>query len=205
VPAEPPGFRRPAPYDPPMTFTVDDLGELASLAAEAWRSADGGDWSAPAGTLDWSCARTAAHAVDAVLAPALFLASRRADDYPPFGPVPVTGGTAADVADGVETAARVLAAVMAAAPPGSEAVIWRRPRPERRPATDFPPRAGLELVLHGHDVCTGLGVGFEPPAALCDRLRRHAAGWPHWRSPGWSPPTLAGEPWADLLRASGRA
>ncbi len=53
-------------------------------------------------------------------------------------------------------------------------------------------------------MAAGLGLAYEPPPALCDRLRRHTAGWPHWRTPGWSPPTLAGDPWADLLHASGR-
>ena len=52
------------------------------------------------------------------------------------------------------------------------------------------PRGGLELALHGHDVCAGLGVPFDPPTDLCERLRAHTQDWPHWSSPGWSPLTM---------------
>jgi hypothetical protein len=185
-------------------FDGDDLRLLAAGVAAAWRAGADRDWSALAGTLAWSCTRTAVHTVDTVLAPALLLASRRTDDYPPFGPVPLTATTAADLADALEVAAHVLGAVVAAAPLGTRAVIWRRPTVETRPPADFVPRGGLELVLHGHDVCAGLGISLDPPAALCERLRRHTAGWPHWSSPGWCPLALTGDPWADLLDASGR-
>lgn len=188
-----------------MGFSCDDLAELAGLVAAAWRAGAARDWSAPAGTLEWSCARTADHAVDTVVAPAFFLASRRQDDYPPYGvSSPGPDATPAQLAEALETAARILIAVVAAAPVDTTAIIWRRPRPETRPPADFVPRGGLELALHGHDVCAGLGVAYAPPPALADRLRRHTADWPHWRSPGWSPLTLDGDPWADLLRASGR-
>jgi hypothetical protein len=189
-----------------VTFGCDDLEELAALVAGAWRRAADHDWSAPAGVLEWTCTRTADHAVDTVLAPAFFLASRRRDDYPPFAPTSVgPDPRPGDLADGVETAARILAAVVRTTAPDVRAVIWRRPRVETRPPRDFVPRGALELIVHGHDVCTGLGVPFAPPAPLCERLRRHTGEWPHWRSSGWSPLTLAGDPWADLLRAAGRA
>ena len=31
----------------------------------------------------------------------------------------------------------------------------------------------MELILHAHDVCSGLGVKFEPDLYLCRRLREH--------------------------------
>jgi hypothetical protein len=62
------------------------------------------------------------------------------------------------------------------------------------------------LALHGHDVCSGLGVRLEPPADAIDRLRRHCADWPYWSSGApWRTPALSGEPWPDLLASSGRA
>jgi len=67
-----------------------------------------------------------------------------------------------------------------------------------------PTEPALELILHAYDVCSGLGVVFTPPARLCAGLREHTAHWPMWSSPGWSPPTMAGDAWADLLRSSGR-
>jgi hypothetical protein len=187
-----------------MTFTCDDLAELTGVVADAWRAGADRDWSARAGSLTWSCARTADHTADTVLAPAIFLASRKQDGYPDFGVA--TAGPAARpeaLIEALETASRILVAVVMAAPPGARAVIWRRPLEVRGPE-DFPPRAGLELILHGHDVCRGLGVAYAPPRPLCDRLRRHTAGWPHWRSRGWSRPTLTDDPWSDLLQSSGR-
>lgn len=123
------------------------------------------DWSLPAGTLEWSCIRTADHAVDCVYAPALFLASRRADAYPEVG-LDLTLGDAATpdrLVESLEIATRMLAAVVRDADDDVRAIIFRRPavllgRPE-----DFAPRAALELILHAHDVCAGLGVPFDPP------------------------------------------
>ncbi len=63
-------------------FTADDLEELSALVADTWTSAADRDWSAQAGTVEWSCTATADHAVDCVYAPAFFLASRRTDAYP---------------------------------------------------------------------------------------------------------------------------
>jgi hypothetical protein len=181
------------------------MDELAGLVGAAWRGAAGRDWSAPAGTLEWTCTDTALHAVDTVVAPAFFLASRKRDGYPGFGvsrPGPDTGPAA--LAEALETASRVLVAVVTVAGPDARAAIWRRPAVEVRGPRDFVPRGALELALHAHDVGAGLGVPFVPPDGLADRLRRHTRDWPHWRSPGWAPLRLAGDPWADLLRASGR-
>lgn len=186
-------------------FTAGDLLELGDAVTAAWRSGVGRDWSAPAGTLEWSSARTAAHAVDAVMAPAFFLASRRRDRYPTYGVAsPGEDADPATLIEALATATRVLAAVVSATPPEVRAVIWRRPRVETRGPADFAPRGALELILHGHDVCAGLGVPLAPPAGPCDRLRRHTRDWPHWSTPGWRPLRLGGDPWRDLLQAAGR-
>jgi hypothetical protein len=49
-----------------VTFTCEDLEELTRLVMDAWSHGLDRDWSVRAGTLEWSCSRTAAHAVDAV-------------------------------------------------------------------------------------------------------------------------------------------
>jgi hypothetical protein len=191
-------------------FTRHDLDTLADLVGEAWTAAGGGDWSAPAGTLEWTCARTADHAVDAVLAVGFFLASRRRDGYPEWEwsvPTTAQAGRPELAGEAIATVGHVVSAVVAAAPPDIRAVIWRRPRVEVRGPEDFPARAGLELILHGHDVCTGLGVPLRPPRPEIARLVEHSRGWPHWSSPGWRPVPELGpgeDPWAALLAASGR-
>jgi hypothetical protein len=187
-------------------FTVDDLDELSALVAAAWTAGADRDWSAPAGTLEWSCLHTADHAVDCVFAPAFFLASRRTDRYPEIGG-PLTLGARATpgrLVESLTTATRVLRAVVLDADDHTQAVLFRRPTVMTGAPRDFPPRAATELALHAHDVCVGLGVPFEPAAALCQRLREHTRPWPMW-TVAWSGLPATDDPWADLLTATGRA
>jgi len=190
-----------------VTFSLDDLEAIATEVESSWRSAVDADWSVPAGTVDWTCRATADHAVDTVLAPAFFLASGLQDDYPAFEPF--TSGpeaTPQQLIDGLATAVRILAAVVTTADPDERAILWRRGgQPHLGAPSDFVPRAGLELVLHAHDVAVGLAVAFDPPRDACDRLRQHTEAWPYWTSPGWTALTMAGDPWRDLLGSSGRA
>ena len=66
-------------------FTVADLDALSELVATTWTAAANQDWSVNAGTFEWSCLKTADHAVDCVYSPAFFLASRKVDGYPEVG------------------------------------------------------------------------------------------------------------------------
>ncbi len=187
-------------------FSRHDLDTVTALVGATWRDGLDRDWSAPAGTLDWTCAKTADHTVDAVAAVAFFLASRRQDDYPTWGLGEMgEGARPRTLIEAVEAAGRILSGIVAVTPPDIRAVIWRRPRIETRGPEDFAPRGALEMVLHGHDVALGLGVAFEPPPDVCARLRDHTRGWPHWSAPGWSEPPTTDDPWSDLLRGSGRA
>lgn len=186
-------------------FTTSDLLDLGSLVATTWRSAAGRDWSVPAGTLEWTCTQTADHAVDTVWAPVYFLDSRRTDSYPGWGVFSAgADATAAQLAEAVEAAARVLAAVVDGTPADVRAILFRRPEPVTAPPADFAPRGALELILHAHDVCAGLGVPFDPPAPLCARLRDHTRDWPYW---GYWDGGLefTDDPWRDLLRSTNRA
>jgi hypothetical protein len=186
-------------------FTSADLLQLTYQVGQAWTAGADRDWSVPAGTMEWSCLRTADHAVDCVYAPAFFLASRRVDGYPDVGS-DLTIGTEANPARLVESlqiATRILAAVVSDASPDVRAVIFRRPKLVTAPPQDFLPRAAVELILHAHDVCTGLRIPFEPPGELCYRLREHTRPWPMWGTT-WAALDDSEDPWADLLHASGR-
>lgn len=188
-------------------FGRNDLDDVTRLVADAWRSGAHRDWTVPAGTLEWSCGRAADHTVDAVLAVAIFLASRKQDGYPDWGWGELTMGERAVpevLIEAFEAVGRLLSGAIAIAEPGARAVIWRRPAVEVRGAEDFAARGGLEMLLHGHDVCTGLGVPLDPPLDLCQRLRDHTRGWPHWTSPGWTDAPVTDDAWADLLIGSGR-
>jgi hypothetical protein len=142
------------------------------VAVAAWSAGLDRDGSVNAGTFEWSCLRTADHAVDTVLAPAFFLASRKLDGSPALGGSDFTVGAEAtpqDLIEGLATATRILVAVFAAAEPSARAVIRRRPRLEAAGPEEFAPRGGLELILHGHDVCCG------PPGWLLAGRHDHAS------------------------------
>lgn len=180
------------------------MRQLSDAVAAAWAAGADRDWSTQAGTVEWTCSRTAAHAVDCVFAPALFLASRKIDGYPAYGDF--SPGDDADPSVYVEalhTATRILCGVVESTPDDARAVIWRRPAVEVRGREDFPPRAALELALHAHDVCSGLGIEFAPSDQVAEHLRAHTADWPFW-SGSWEPVRSTGDAWAALLRASGR-
>lgn len=185
-------------------FTVADLYQLSSLVAGAWASAGDRDWSVAAGTVEWSCTQTAVHAIDCVYAPAFFLASRRLDAYPEPGLSLALGPPAGRLVEALEIATRILGAVVNDCDPTVRAVIFRFPAILTGQPADFVPRGAMELVLHAHDVCRGLGVAFEPPADLCHRLREHTRGWPMW-TVAWSGLERTDDPWGDLLRGSGRS
>jgi hypothetical protein len=181
-------------------FSADDLDTLSRLVLDAWQSGLDRDWSVPAGTLEWSCWRTADHTVDCVFSYALFLASRRQDAYPPFGELrALAAATPADIVNGLQAVTTMLWAVIVTADPTTRAVIHYRPQVETGGPQDFAARGALEMILHAHDVCAGLGVTFAPPRDLCGRLRDHTAEWPQARTDPTS------DPWSDLLERSGRA
>ena len=102
-----------------------------------------------AGTVEWSCLRTADHAVDCVWAPALFLASRRQDRYPELGAQMMLGPNAepSRLIESLETATRVLSAVINDAAPERARVIFRRPEVLVAAPKDFAPRGAMELCF----------------------------------------------------------
>ena len=185
-------------------FSVEDLLTLTDVVADAWSRGAERDWSAPAGTLEWTCAATADHTYDATLAIGMFLASRRQDDYPDLAEFTVGPDPRPDqFVDAIRVAGRLVAGISSITPPDVEAIIHHNPAKTAR-REDFPPRAALEMVLHGHDVAAGLAVAFEPPADVCARLRDHTRDWRHWQGGVWPGLQFTDDPWGDLLTGSGR-
>lgn len=183
----------------PGPFTADDFATVGALVLDAWASGVELDWSVPAGSLEWSCLYTADHTVDCVFSYALFLGSRKQDGYPNFGELhALSDATPADMIDGLRAVNTMLSAVIVTAPPDATANIFGGLPTVGGPA-DFAARGAHELILHGHDVCTGLGLPLDPPADVCRRLLDHTSTWPRM-------PTVdrTDDPWADLLQRSGR-
>jgi hypothetical protein len=181
-------------------FTAADLRTLSELVLARWTAGIDRDWQAPAGSLDWSCLRTADHLIDCVFSYALFLASRKTDGYPNFGELHALEGFGpTDVIEGLRAVTTMLQAVIDTAEPGAVAAIVRRPVVRTGGAQDFAARGALEMILHAHDVCCGLEIPFDPPPDLCRRLFDSTADW-H----GGVDIEPTGDAWADLVARSGR-
>jgi hypothetical protein len=181
-------------------FTADDFAGLSAQVIATLTQGLDRDWSAPAGTLEWSCSTTIDHTVDCVFSYALFLAARRDDVYPPFGELhALEGATPGDLVNGLAAVCTMLSAVITTAPSNARAVIFGSGALGCGSPQDFAARGALELILHAHDVCSGLGVPFDPPRAMCARLRDHTRDWPGVRDIH-----ATDDPWFDLLARSGR-
>jgi hypothetical protein len=85
------------------------------------------------------------------------------------------------------------------APVDARAVILRYPRVLTAGPNAFAGRGALEMLLHGHDVSTGLGVEMQPPRDLCARLLADTANMP-----GHHAFEASNDAWSDLLARSGR-
>src|SRR5687767_3592829 len=102
-----------SPTSKPDAFSADDFAALAELVINSWDSARDRDWSVPAGSLEWSCWRTAEHTVDCVFSYAFFLASRAQNRYPAFDELrALSEATPDDLVDGMRAAANMLHGVI---------------------------------------------------------------------------------------------
>ncbi len=165
-----------------VTFTsVADMLEQAAPDDERW--------DAPAGAIDWSCRFTLAHIADCGTWYGANLARRstrivECGEHSPTATVPI-------LIDALRSSGALLAAAVIAA------------APEDRGCHPFgmADRSGFaamgcdEVIVHGLDLATTLGLAFDPPRDVCERVLR--------RLFPWAP--AAAEPWAALLWANGRA
>lgn len=155
------------------------------------------DWSVQASSLDWTCGQTVDHMVDCIFSYAVQLAARKQGDWLPVGELHVRDGASPeDLLESLDAVGRLFVAVLAGAPPTARAadgVVLLDP-------DDWAARGTYEILLHTHDVCTGLSAVFEPPHSLCAWMLGSTALWMFDRQravPGRSP-------WEQTLLGSGR-
>ncbi|MFQ6141581.1 GNAT family N-acetyltransferase [Streptomyces seoulensis] len=162
-------------------------------AVAVLRTAVDRDWAGTrAGRLEWDCRRTAEHIASDLIAYAGQLAGRVQNAYAPFriSLDECTGN--ADVLDVIGTTGALLAAAVRTAPPGVRAF---HPFPFRSADREgFAAMGVTEVLLHTHDIATGLGLAYAPSADLCEGVLTRI--FPHVQ-PGESP-------WPTLLWATGR-
>jgi uncharacterized protein (TIGR03083 family) len=146
-------------------------------------------WDDRAGDLDWSCRRTLAHMADCVTWYAAILA-RRSTHMVEVGEMSPTAKPAVLV-DALRSSGALLAAAVKVADPGDRG-FHPFGMADR---SGFAAMGCDEVLVHGADIAAGLGLDFDPPADVCERVVR--------RIFPWSP--AGAEPWAALRWANGRA
>ncbi|MFB6726593.1 maleylpyruvate isomerase N-terminal domain-containing protein [Kribbella sp. NPDC056345] len=172
-------------------ITADDLDTAVTCVVDALRPTVDQDWSAPAGSLDWTCRATAEHLGQAHLHWASQLAVAAPTQYVRWSATAQELAPPAGVLDFVEAAGRILALVVRATPPETRAYHpWGIGDPEGCTAM-----ACVEALIHGHDLTTTLADPLAPPADLCARILARA--FPH-------EPLPTGNPWLNLRWLTGR-
>ncbi|MEV6110060.1 maleylpyruvate isomerase N-terminal domain-containing protein [Streptomyces sp. NPDC051940] len=189
VSGSPRGFwgaaRRRTPPDTPAA-----LRAAVAASAEALRPATGADWTVRAGGLEWDCARTAVHLADVLFSYAAQLATRAPHAYVPACVGAEDGATPDGLVEAVRATGTMLAAVAETAPPGARGYH----RTGMASAADFAAMGAVEVLAHTHDLATGLGLDFDPPAGVCSAvLDRLFPGMPEGAGP-----------WETFLWATGR-
>ncbi|WP_283134184.1 hypothetical protein [Rhizohabitans arisaemae] len=146
--------------------SVDDVHRCTTEVINMLREGADRDWSLPAGTLEWSCHRTVEHMADCLFSYAGQVAVRPADHYVPFLVTADEGSSPAQMAEFVMAAGGVLAAVVDHASAGIRAY---HPSGMADPE-GFAAMGCVELLVHGHDVATGLRLDPDPPRDVCTRV-----------------------------------
>ncbi len=146
--------------------TADDLERAVQLVVETLSKGDGLDWSVPAGDLEWTCRFTASHVAGCLMSYSSLLASRARDRWLGYRPAIADDAAPAVMLEFIQAGGQVLATVVRANGPEVRAFHpYGTSDPE-----GFAGMACVELLVHGHDIASGLGLAFEPPADLCARV-----------------------------------
>jgi uncharacterized protein (TIGR03083 family) len=175
---------------------VEHFSEVTDCALGMLRTGTGLDWSARAGSLDWSCRETADHMVDVIFSYAFQIAAGAERGYLPFAELhALLEARPDDLVDALNATTRMFRLVMDDAAPDARA--WHA-----LGLLSVPQWAGLganEVTVHTFDIAEGLHMSFEPPASLCEEILHDMLAL-HDSAPRTSP----APPCAALLEFSGR-
>jgi uncharacterized protein (TIGR03083 family) len=178
-------------------MTDAEFAELLNLVSTALEAVIDDDWSAKAGTLEWTCWQTVDHMVDCIFSYAFQLAARARNGFLPFDELhaqPSAGP--AELLAGVRAVGTLFLAVVRDSPPDATAADGVL----TLSLEDWCARAAYELVLHTHDVLIGLGSTLSPPEELCQSI---VASQSLWMFDG-ARASGASDAWSALLAGSGR-
>lgn len=166
-----------------------DLLASVELTVGALRPFTDRDWSVRAGSLEWDVAFTVAHVAACMTKYAVYLAAATTN----WSPLLVSGDPRASndqLLDAVEITAAGLSFVASSVDGSTRGYhAWGM-----GDGSAFLARGANELLVHGSDAASGLGVAFQPPASVCGPIVAQRLPWV----------TDVADPWDTLLTANGR-
>jgi hypothetical protein len=151
-----------------MTVTAADLDVVLGCFDQALRPVVDRDWTRQAGDVEWDCRHTAEHVGDCLLSYAAQLVTAPVKGYVPMLATVEDGASNADALDVALTGGRLLAAAVRTTGPDVRAF-----HPTGlADAAGFAAMGCVELLMHGEDIATGLGVPerIDPPRDVCARV-----------------------------------
>jgi uncharacterized protein (TIGR03083 family) len=168
--------------------TGDDVTTAVDAVAGAIVPAIEADWDKPAGLLTWSCRHTLAHVVDCLFWYASNLVRRSTSVA--ASPDVVDATPVDELLDSMRSGAALLALAVDSA--DDDARGWHSYGISDR--SGFAAMGCDEVLVHGWDITSGLGLALDPPSDVAERTLRRL--FP-------SAPTDT-DPWETLLWANGR-
>ncbi|MFI1995641.1 CPCC family cysteine-rich protein [Actinoplanes sp. NPDC020271] len=144
---------------------AQDLQRAVRMMGEVLEPLSAQDWSAAAGTLDWTCRETPAHIGHQLLAYAAQVAGQAKDAYLPLDLVIHDGVPVQDALAAVEACGGLLVAALRAAGPDMRA--WHLGPCD---VSGFAALGAAEVVLHTHDITQGLKANWRLPARFSTRI-----------------------------------
>ncbi|MCI4065114.1 hypothetical protein MRQ36_22125 [Micromonospora sp. R77] len=165
-----------------------DVDEAVAEMVRVLAPHESADWRRPAGTLEWSCWKTAAHVAHDLLAYAGQLAALPESAYLPFDLVVRDDASPRDLLRTVTGAGRLLSNALAVSDPSVRAWHWGPTDP-----SGFAALGVNETLVHTHDITEGLGIVWHPPESLCSAVLARLF-----------PDTPAEDPVQALLWSTGR-
>ncbi|HVB92457.1 MAG TPA: hypothetical protein VND70_10220 [Acidimicrobiales bacterium] len=174
-----------------------DLAELVELSLSALDGVAEADCSIKAGQLEWSCWQTVEHSIDCLFSYSMQIGAQAHSGFIPLEELHARPeASPADLIAGLRGAMALLLGVVRDSPgdvTASDGVL-------ELDLSDWCARAAYELIIHTHDVLSGLGSALTPTDEMCNAILETESLWMLDRR---AIPETA-DPWTALLVASGR-